>query len=139
MDEHDGPYEDEESSDTTLEAPVVRRERLPWVLFFVTIAIFLGVTVLLVGRVNAADQKVMDAAAAREKAEAKAKQVDASLTTWMQKVEHLESDVKAIKAERDGYEKQLKAAEAKLEEAKKAPAAPVKKGKAAPPAKKKKK
>ena len=143
LDEHD------ESTEIQADPPVApapaRREVLPWVLFFATLIIFVGLTLFLYQRVNAQTDLAAAAAAEAEKAVAAQKAADANVTPLKDKISTLETQLRATTAERDSLLEKQKAAvsAAAVAEAKSAEPDP-KKGPGAkrpgkPAAKKKKK
>jgi peptidoglycan hydrolase CwlO-like protein len=104
-----------------------RRERLPWVLFVVTLLLFMGATLMLVFRLNATQRELTEALGTQAASEAQRKAALNDVAPLKARIDDLDSQVKAVTAQREALTDKVKALELKTAE-------PAKKPGATPPA-----
>ncbi len=108
---------DDHTETAGLGLPVYKREPLPWVLFVATLLLFLGSTLVLVMRANGFVKQLGETNAALVEAQASQKAAIADVTPLKARIDDLESQVKAVTAQREALIEKVKGLELKAAEA----------------------
>ncbi len=128
---------DDQTQTAGLGVPILyKREPLPWLLFVATLLLFLGATLVLVMRANRFAKQLGESNAALLEAQSGEKTAVDNVTPFKARIDDLESQVKAVTAQREALIEKVKGLEAKAAEA--AGTAPKKPTPTAPPGVKKK-